>query len=273
MNSAASSRPPTDRRSLRGLARLTARRLGVEEQALSAYEAVLRAMESPTVRRNRRDDELVGLLAAAVLSSDSNCVDVGANEGQLLRMFTRLAPAGRHIAYEPLPSLAAELQRRFPRVDVRPVAVSDRGGRSEFVVDTRLPSRSSLRPISSRPDTTTIQVPVERLDDALPDGYVPHLVKIDVEGAEHLVLEGARKIIIRDRPVIVFEHQRSTAGCYGSGPKRMFDLLVGDLEMRIFDLEGTGPYSLADFRLAYERGTPWNFFAVPALRRGRDAHD
>ncbi len=237
---------------------------------MDAYEAVLRALESPTVRRNRRDDERVRLLAAGVLSSDSNCVDVGANVGQLLRTFTTLAPAGHHIAYEPVPSLSAELRRRFPQVEVRPAAVSDRGGQTEFVVDTRLPSRSSLRPIADRSQTTTIRVPVERLDDGLPDGYVPHLLKIDVEGAEHLVLEGARKTIRRHRPVIVFEHQKSTASCYGSGPERMFEL-VDDLEMRIFDLDGRGPYSLAEFRLAYERGTRWNFFAVPALRG--DARD
>jgi FkbM family methyltransferase len=231
-------------------------------------------MENPTVRRNRRDDERVRLLAAGILSSDSNCVDVGANEGQLLRTFTALAPGGTHIAYEPVPSVAAELQRRFPEVEVRPAAVSNRGGQSEFVIDTRLPSRSSLRLSSgSKRETRTIQVRVERLDDALPDGYVPHLLKIDVEGAEHLVLEGARETVRLHRPVIVFEHQRLTASCYGSGPERIFDLVVKDLEMRIFDLDGTGPYALADFRRAYDRGTRWNFFAVPALRPGSDSRD
>lgn len=266
-----STTPLPPDRSLRRLARLTTRRFGMEAQAIGAYEAVLRAMDSPSARRNRRDEDRVRLVAAGVLSSDSNCVDVGANEGQLLGTFAALAPAGRHIAYEPVPSLAAELQRRFPQVEVRSAAVSDRGGRSEFVVDTHLPSRSSLRPVGSRTaETSTIQVPVERLDDALPPGYVPHLVKIDVEGAEHLVLEGAREIIRRHRPVIVFEHQRSTASCYGSGPDRMFDLVVRDLDMRIFDLDGMGPYSMAEFRHAYERGTRWNFLAAPA-RRAVDA--
>jgi FkbM family methyltransferase len=262
------------RSSFRSLARRTARRFGIEGLLVDAYEAASRAVENPSARRNRRDDELVRLLAAGVLSSDSNCVDVGANEGQLLRTFTSLAPAGQHIAYEPVPTLAAELQRRFPQVEVRAAAVSDRAGQTDFVVNTRMPSRSSLRPVGARGgETRTIRVPVERLDDALPRGYVPHLLKIDVEGAEHLVLEGARETIRGHRPLIVFEHQRSTASGYGSGPERIFDLVVRDLEMRIFDLDSRGPYSLADFRRAYERGSRWNFFAVAALRRDHDAPD
>jgi FkbM family methyltransferase len=221
-------------------------------------------LEGPRARRNRRDDERVRLLAAAVLHSDSNCIDVGANEGQLLATFTELAPHGRHIAYEPIPHLSSALARRFPQVDVRTAAVSDFNGESEFVVNKRLPSRSSLRPIGTPPEhAETIRVRVANLDSSLPPGYVPHLLKVDVEGAEHLVLEGARGILRVHRPVVVFEHQRTTAPHYGSGPERVFALLVDELGMRVFDMDGIGPYSLPAFRDAFERGTRWNFFAAP----------
>jgi hypothetical protein len=112
-------------------------------------------------------------------------------------------------------------------------------------------------------------VRVETLDESLPAGYVPHLVKVDVEGAEQLVLAGARRTLAAHRPVILFEHQRSTARYYGGGPDQIFALLVDELAMRIFDLDGTGPYSPADLRRAYESGRRFNFFAVPAAGRSR----
>lgn len=244
--------------------RLLARRLGVEDQAIRGYEGLRRALESPRQRQNRRDDERVRLLAAALLSTDSNCVDIGANEGQLLATFAELAPDGRHIAYEPVPSIAANLARRLPRVDVRVAAISDYTGDSSFVVDRRLPSRSSFRAVTGQGcETERIRVPVHSLDDALPSDYVPHLVKVDVEGAELLVLRGARRTLREHRPVIVFEHQRTTASAYGCGPGDLYALLADELGMRIFDLDGRGPYTQSDFQQTYDRGTRWNFFAVP----------
>jgi FkbM family methyltransferase len=249
---------------LRTRVRGAARRAGVERQLVAGYEAMLEALRSPAARRNRRDDERARLLSAAVLGADSNCVDVGASEGRLLDVFAELAPDGMHIAYEPVPHVRAGLARRFPRADVRGTALSDRNGESTFVVHRRLPSRSSLRPVGyDAADTETIRVRVERLDDSLPSGYVPRLLKIDVEGAEHLVLAGALRTLTAHRPVVLFEHQKRTAAYYGSGPDLIYDLLVRKLGMRIFDLDGLGPYSAPSFRFAYERGNRWNFFAAP----------
>ncbi len=254
----------------RALVRRTARRAGVEQRLLGAYDVLLSALQPRAARRNRRDDERARVVAAAVLARDSNCVDVGANEGRHLDVFAKLAPEGRHIAYEPVPELRASLARRFPGVDVRGAALSDRSGESPFVVHRRLPSRSSLRPVGyDAADTETIMVPVHTLDDGLPTGYAPHLLKVDVEGAEHLVLQGARRTLTMHRPVILFEHQRRTADYYGTGPDHLFALLVEELEMRIFDLDGEGPYSLSRLQRAYQSGSRWNFFAVPALHLPR----
>jgi FkbM family methyltransferase len=253
--------------SLRRIVRLGASRVGAERPLMRAYAAVTGALDSPAVRRNRRDDARVRLLAAGVLTADSNCVDIGTNEGQLLEVFVELAPQGCHIAYEPVPTLRDSLARRFPTVEVRGAAVSDRCGESTFIVNKQLPSRSSLRSVGyAAAGTETIRVPVEALDVSLPVGYVPDLVKVDVEGAEYLVLSGARETLRRHRPVVLFEHQRSTARHYRTGPEQMFGLLVDELDMRIFDLDGAGPYSLAALQRAYETASRLNFFAHPASR-------
>ena len=54
--------------------------------------------------------------ACSVLKPDSNCVDIGANEGDMLRQMTTIAPAGIHHAFEPIPTLAAKLKIEYPRV-------------------------------------------------------------------------------------------------------------------------------------------------------------
>jgi hypothetical protein len=61
----------------------------------------------------------------------------------------------------------------------------------------------------------TIEVRTEQLDDCLPVGYVPHLIKIDVEGAEQQVLEGAVGTIRLHKPIVIFEHGRGSAEYYG----------------------------------------------------------
>ena len=179
------------------------------------------------------------------------------------QIFTEVAPQGRHIAFEPVPRLADSLSERFPGVDVRRSALSNEHGETSFVVHKKLASRSSLRSVGySDEETETLTVQVGRLDDVLPPGYVPALIKIDVEGAEQLVLEGARSTLARHRPIVVFEHQKGTAAHYDSGPDDLFGLLAGELGMRIFDMDGTGPYTAEGFRGAYETGSRWNFFAL-----------
>jgi hypothetical protein len=145
---------------------------------------------------------------------------------------------------------------------VRRAAASDSVGETSFVVHKELASRSSMRSVGYSSEVTeTLTVRTEDLDSSLPDGYVPHLLKIDVEGAEHLVLRGALRTLTEHRPLVLFEHQKSTASHYGSGPEEMFALLAGEAGMRIFDMDGSGPYTLERFRQAYETGTRWNFIA------------
>jgi hypothetical protein len=81
--------------------------------------ALVRRGHRGVAERGERDDEHLRLLLAFTLSADAHCIDVGAHQGNLLRHMMELAPAGRHLAYEPLPELAAELEAQFPKAEVR----------------------------------------------------------------------------------------------------------------------------------------------------------
>ena len=214
------------------------------------------------LRRDRRDNEHVRLLLALALPADANCIDVGGHEGRVLEEILRVAPSGRHIAYEPVPESHAALARRFPSVDVRRAALWNRVGELPFAHVTSRPGYSGLRATVSpaRETIETIVVRAETLDGSLPPDYAPTFVKIDVEGAEAEVIEGAIETLATYKPIVVFEHG-AAARSYGSGPERVFELLCDGATLRIFDLDGNGPYSRAGFVDVVARGRYWNFVA------------
>jgi FkbM family methyltransferase len=203
-------------------------------------------------------------LLASHLTPTSNCIDIGAFRGRVLAEIVELAPNGRHIAYEPLPHLSRLLAHRFPSVDVRQAAVANARGETVFTHVRDAPGLSGLRhrwPGEGGPRTETITIRVESLDLDLPPGYVPHFIKVDVEGAERRVFEGAIRTIKRHKPTILFEHGKGGANHYSDGPADVYSLLAIEGGLRIFDLDGFGPYTLSEFEAAYEQNERWNFLA------------
>jgi FkbM family methyltransferase len=223
------------------------------------------ALEPVHIRQDRRDNEHLRAILASVLAPDACCIDVGAHRGAVLAELVRLAPHGRHLAYEPLPELAAELAARFPGVDVRNAALSDRAGERDFVRVVDDPGWSGFleRPTPSAGAVEHVTVRTERLDDALPEGFVPALLKVDVEGAELEVFDGALRTFTAHRPIVVFEHGAGSADRYGTRPGDVIDRLCGRAGLRIFDLDGEGPYSAERFAAAFRSGEHVNFLARP----------
>lgn len=238
----------------------TAARLGVEEQVKR-----LRALTNAGLRRDLRDHAAMRLLAAVALRPDGHGIDVGAHEGAVLREMARLAPLGRHLGFEPIPELRAELEAEFsalPNVEIRGTALSDTPGEASFHHVLTAPGFSGLkrREMSAGEEVQVITVPTARLDDVLPEGFQPSLVKVDVEGAELLVLRGAADTVARYRPMVIFEHGVGGFERYGAAPGDLHDLLAAECGLRIFDLAGEGPYSRDQFEDVFTKPV-WNFVA------------
>ena len=215
------------------------------------------------IRADIRDTQLLAALLEEVLAPDSDCLDVGAHAGSVLGEMVRLAPRGRHVAWEPLPAFASRLRADFPGVEVREAALGDEDGTRLFahVVDDPGWSGFLARPTPSPSPVEELSVTVERLDDALPDGVHPAFVKIDVEGAEEQMLRGAVETLRRHRPVLAFEHGRGSADVYGTTPGAVHDLLCAELGYEISGLDGDGPYGRERFTEIFESGERVNFAA------------
>jgi FkbM family methyltransferase len=232
---------------------------------IGALRRVRRRFLPAHIRADIRDTELLVALIERVLEPDSNCLDVGAHAGSVLAEMVRLAPRGRHVAWEPLPDFAQDLRRRFPDVEVRQAALSDTPGEREFAHVVSDPGWSGFvaRPAPGGDTVETLTVRAERLDDVLPDGVRPTFVKIDVEGAEEQMLRGAIETLRRHRPVIAFEHGVGSADHYGTTPEAVHRLLAGELGYEIKGLDGDGPYDEARFREIFAARERVNFAAFP----------
>ncbi len=222
----------------------------------------LLAAVSPQARQSQYDALAVNAVLAGTLRADATYVDVGTNRGQVLREALRVAPHGRHVAFEPIPALAAEVARAFPSVDCRALALGERSQTTQFCHFTALDGWSGLRrqpQVSDergRPQYITVQV--STLDEQLA-GIVPAVLKIDVEGAERGVLEGARATLARARPLVILEHTAEAAALYDTTSDAVWDLAY-ELGYRIFAVTGEGPFARGQLNAA--TGTV-NWLLVP----------
>jgi hypothetical protein len=111
--------------------------------------------------------------------------------------------------------------------------------------------------------TETLRVTTQTLTQALPAGYVPSLVKIDVEGAECDVIAGGFEVLSVHQPILVIEHFAGAHDGYDGGPERLHEL-VSRLGMELLDIDGRGPYSAKALRTAYDAREIWTFVARPS---------
>lgn len=217
------------------------------------------------LERDARDGENMRRLITFLLRPDDNCVDVGANAGALLNEMCRVAPDGQHVAFEPIPELADRLRQRFPSVEVRTAAASREFGESSFSHFPTADGWSGLkyRPLPGGDDGEVIELTVklEPIDEVMDAERPLALVKIDVEGAEQQVIEGALHTLKRHHPTVIFEHGLGSANHFGTEPDDIWALLAGEVGYRIFDLDGNGPYDLDEFKRTYYGKERVNFVA------------
>lgn len=153
---------------------------------------------------HRRDLAHPARRAAAMRARGVDLVlDVGANAGQYAATLRATGYRGRIVSFEPIPAVFAELCGRFaadPRWSGRGVAVGAGAGTATLnvsdssVLSSLLPARAELSSrLAEARVHERVEVDVVGLDDVWDEVVPPGarvLVKIDVQGYEHPVLDG-----------------------------------------------------------------------------------
>ena len=176
---------------------------------------------------DKYDFQTIRLLRTC-LPKNSNCIDIGANAGHILREIIKATPNGQHIAVEPLPDMFSILKKKYSKkATLYNYALSDKEETAEFYYYKDRPAVSGFKELSKldKQDVTKIEVKTKRLDDIVLDKIPIDLIKIDVEGAELMVLRGAINTLQKNRPMVLFECGLGGSDEYNTTPEQVYDLL------------------------------------------------
>jgi FkbM family methyltransferase len=219
--------------------------------------------------RNQQYDAQTVKILKKMGRSDANCIDVGCHKGEVLDLILKFAPNGQHYCFEPLPDLFQGLvDKKYPQnCHFYDLALSREKGETTFNYVISNPSYSGiLRRNYDRmgEEDTTITVKTDLLDTIIPENLAIDFIKIDVEGAEMLVLDGAKKTITRCKPIVIFEHGLGASDIYGTTPRQIFQFFDNcGLRISIMRdwLKGKEPLSLATFEDQFYKGKNYYFIA------------
>ena len=130
-------------------------------------------------------------------------VDIGANVGLYSLYVASCAPDARILAIEPQPGILDRLRFNLAanpgvKVDVLPIALADREGTVELLLDTNDSGGTHIETVTRHESGVSVSVPCRPLLSVLRDAGIASIdvLKIDVEGAEDIVLAP----FLRDAP-------------------------------------------------------------------------
>ena len=203
----------------------------------SSYDYILGSYEDPKTVRT----------FCTWLRPDGIFYDIGGNVGYYALMANRFIDTGKIYSFEPLPFLRSifeqhiELNKRHVQhsnINILPFAISDHEKEVSFSNDIN--QRDGNTYITSSENFTrakdSITVKCYSIDELLQQGYAaPDIIKIDVEGAELDVLNGAINTLKQYKPYILL----ATHDCHLPGVK---DQCLHILQSLGYTVKHTGYY-------------------------------
>ncbi|MCS4194415.1 FkbM family methyltransferase [Salinibacter ruber] len=157
------------------------------------------------------------------LYEECTMYDVGANIGLYTRFALQRFEVGEVISFEPMQDNFAQLQTNIrlggleERVKSYPYAIADENGTLDLQIDDMQSGTAALNRVTNgeasegranlglKPETEKVEA--RTIDSLLSNDTIPppDVVKIDVEGAEKLVLTGAKDMISTQLPLLLVE--------------------------------------------------------------------
>lgn len=154
---------------------------------------------------------------AKILRPGDTCWDIGANIGSYTCFFAaKVGPSGKVVAFEPVARTADFVQRNieinaFSNVTLVRKAVADFVGRRPIFFNTTDQTEGTAS-LNVEGGARSEIVDVDTIDNVVGSLPAPDLIKIDVEGSQKEVFDGARTFFSRHAPMLMAElRHESTA--------------------------------------------------------------
>jgi len=195
-----------------------------------------------TLKRNRKEGDFLHFLS--LLNGNSTVLDIGANIGVMSIYLARKFPDSDVFSFEPVPDNLHALHRlirffKLKNITVFETALGNFEGTAEIVLPeqnhVKFHGLSHIKDIAGTEKDTGLryQVPMHMLDKMVEmQSLVKPLagIKIDVENYEFFVLEGAKNLLEKYKPIIYAElwDNKNRENCMG---------LLTEIGYQIFVLE------------------------------------
>lgn len=149
---------------------------------------------------------------AALVRPGDTVIDAGANWGvHTLHLARLVGPQGRVLAFEPHPVVVEDLRWHVERnaltqVQIHAAALGDQPGTLPFILGESSKT-SHFASSDEKPAAQVVEVPCRTVDEVVAGAGLTslRLMKVDVEGAESRLLQGAEETLRRLRPALVVE--------------------------------------------------------------------
>ena len=200
---------------------------GIRISGASNQDMMLREIY---VRGHYQDDVMAAL--QNLLSPGDTLWDVGANYGYMSLWVDRhFGGRVKTVAFEPspivLPNLRANLRENdASHIEIVEDACSDSSGTVEFFMAEHKSWNATLIPefADQHGQTSRIEIQAVTIDELVTTRTPPDVLKIDVEGAELMVVEGGRRFLSESRPPMVIEYNRRAVDDIGRTGDEFLDV-------------------------------------------------
>lgn len=201
-------------------------------------------------------------------------VDIGAHSGRhAVPLSNLIGMDGICYAFEPIPSIRKTLCENLSlnglnNTVVYPFALSSSTKRANFNFIPNLPEESGLQKrhiYNAVPEgIQEIPVKVTTLDDILISREKISFIKIDVEGGELDVLRGAKRLMLKSRPIVAFECGAASFLGYHKTPDEIFQIF-DSMGFKIYSITGDYIPNVESFARATTSQNYWDYIALPSV--------
>ena len=217
--------------------------------------------------RGNFEPECTFLLTKLIKKGDT-VFDIGANFGWYSCHLAQIVgEAGEVHIFEPTNAME-ELKKNLilngfmKRCVLNQLALAEKEGTETLFIPEKLGTAFSSLREQSHGRTQKICVPVRKLDDYVTAHNIRDIafMKIDVEGAEYLVLRGAENVVKQYSPMIMLELYKPHTEYFGYSPEELISYL-GDLGYHLFEID-QDKFGSVKKVTSFENTSYYNFLAL-----------